>query len=204
MFGHKYTDKEREFLKSYIPGHTYLEIQEAFTKRFGWDITISQVKGYMGRHGIKSGTKGRFQRGHIPVNKGKKGVYYHGCEKTWFQKGNIPKNHREVGSERINVDGYTEVKVEEPNKWRLKHLAIWEKENGPVPKGYCVIFLDGNKRNTELNNLMMIPRKNLVRMNQNGLFSDDRDMTITGANMAGLLSAIGEAKRKKRINGKEK
>ena len=28
-----------------------------------------------------------------------------------FKKGNVPKCHRPVGSERVNVDGYVEVKV---------------------------------------------------------------------------------------------
>ena len=204
MHMHRYTDEEKAFFLDFIPGHTYLEIQQAFTKRFGWDITIGQVKGYMGNHRISSGTKGRFERGHIPANKGKKGVYASGCEKTWFHKGHIPKNHRETGSERINVDGYTEVKVSEPNKWRLKHLVIWENANGPVTKVHCVIFLDGNKQNIELDNLMMIPRKHQVRMNQNGLFSDDREITIVGANMAGLMSAVGEAKRARKSRGKKR
>lgn len=202
MHSHKYTKEEKEFFKEFVPGHTYLEIQEAFTRKFKWDITIGQIKGYMGNHRINSGTKGQFQRGHVPANKGKKGVHAPGCEKSWFQKGHIPKNHRKVGSERMNVDGYTEVKVSEPNKWRLKHVVTWEKANGPVPKGHCIIFLDGNKRNAELDNLMMIPRKHLVRMNQSRLFSEEREITMAGAAVAGLMAAVGEAKRKKKTDGK--
>lgn len=34
MYGHRYTTEEKEFFRSYIPGHTYKEIQEAFRKRF--------------------------------------------------------------------------------------------------------------------------------------------------------------------------
>ena len=44
-----------------------------------------------------------------------------------FAKGNVPPNHRPVGSERISKDGYIEVKVAEPNKWRLKQRVVYEE-----------------------------------------------------------------------------
>ena len=47
---------------------------------------------------------------------GKKGICADGCERTWFKKGHIPANYRPVGSERVNADGYIEVKVADPNK----------------------------------------------------------------------------------------
>ena len=138
---HTYTDKEKTFLQNHVPGHTYEEIQKAFTKKFKWNITVGQIKGYMGNHKLTSGTKGQFKKGHVPENKGKKGYCAKGCEKTWFRKGNIPTNHRSVGSERINVYGYVEVKVEEPGKWELKHRVLWENNFGKIKKGKVIIFL---------------------------------------------------------------
>lgn len=41
---HKYTDLEKAFMRDFIPGHTYKEIQEAFIKKFNWDITVGQIK----------------------------------------------------------------------------------------------------------------------------------------------------------------
>lgn len=204
MYGHRYTTEEKEFFRSYIPGHTYKEIQEAFRKRFGWGITINQVKGYMANHKINNGLTGRFPKGHTPYNKGRKGICADGCEKGWFRKGGIPKKHRPVGSERITKDGYIEIKVEEPNKWRLKHRVIWENAFGFIPKGKCILFLNGDKTDVRIENLMLIDRKVNARMNQSGLRFDDPDSTKAAVTVAKLLSAIGEAKqvrKKRRLNG---
>ncbi len=49
-----------------------------------------------------------------------KGIVFKGSEKGWFEKGHISKNHKPIGSERINVAGYIEIKTAEPNKWELR------------------------------------------------------------------------------------
>lgn len=197
MGGHCYTQKEKEFFEKYVPGHTYKEIQAEFIRIFGWKITVSQVKGYMGNHRLNNGLTGRFKKGQISHNKGKKGIYYSGCEKGWFKKGNIPKNHKPVESERVSKDGYIEVKVAEPNKWRLKHRVIWEKIHGPIPSGKCIIFLNGRKTDVRIENLMMIDRKENVRMNQMGIRFDDASATAAAVGVARLSSVIGEVKRRR-------
>lgn len=198
MYGHKYTPEERQFFVEYVPGHSYKEIQAAFITKFHWEISLSQIKGYIANHKLNTGRTGAFEKGKPSHNKGKKGVYAPGCEKGWFRKGHIPKNYRPVGSERVSVDGYIEIKIADPNKWRMKHVVIWEQENGPVPKGSCVIFLDGNKQNTNIKNLQMIKRKTLARMNQNGLIFDNPEFTKTGICIAEVAGAMGDAKRKRK------
>lgn len=114
----------------------------------------------------------RYQKGCIPANKGKKmdPDTYTKCAGTMFKKGNMPANHRDVGSERINKDGYIEVKVAEPNKWKAKHRVIWEEANGPVEKGYNVQFKDGNRLNVSLENLYLITRSRQLK-EQNSLMA---------------------------------
>ncbi|MBJ6945602.1 HNH endonuclease signature motif containing protein, partial [Vibrio cholerae] len=60
------------------------------------------------------------------------------------------------GSERVNVDGYVEIKVAEPKTWKLKQRVIYENEIGPIPDGYKVRFLDGDKTNFEPSNLVLV------------------------------------------------
>jgi hypothetical protein len=98
----------------------------------------------------------------------------------------------------VSKDGYIEIKVADPRKWRLKHNVIWEEVNGKVPKGHCLIFLDGNKQNIALENLQLITRKQLVRLNQNHLISDNPELTKTGLIIADIHSKIGELKRAKK------
>ena len=94
------------------------------------------------------------------------------------------------------------MKVADPNKWKLKQRVVWESAHGPVPKGSCIIFLDGNKQNTDLGNLQMVKRSILVRMNQKDLFFDDPDLTKAGAGLAGVINAMSEAKRRKKNESK--
>jgi len=192
---HVWSIEEKEYLKRITPGHHYSEIQQLVNDKFKLELSMNQIKGAIKRNSLKTGFTGKFEKGSIPVNKGVKGVIYEGCKGTWFKKGNIPKNHRAVGSERITKDGYAEIKIAEPNKWRLKHLVIWEKENGPVPKGHAVIFSDGDKTNIDIRNLMLITRHQLLVMNKNKLIKNDAEITKTGTIIADLLIKINERKK---------
>lgn len=109
------------------------------------------------------GNSGSFKIGHVPWNKGLKGCF--GARKTSFKKGNLPHNTRAMYSERLSKEGYIEIKVG-INKWISKHRYIWEQHyKRKVPKGKVVIFLDGNNRNFEIENLKLISRGALLILN---------------------------------------
>ncbi|HEU4708777.1 MAG TPA: hypothetical protein VFS17_05645, partial [Methylophilaceae bacterium] len=82
----------------------------------------------------------RFPKGHVPANKGKKGISYPGMEATQFKPGHKPGNYRPVGSTRIcSKDGYVLIKIEEGMfKWKALHRIVWERMNGAVPPGHVV------------------------------------------------------------------
>ncbi len=186
MYGHQYTAEERKFMEEYVPGHSHREIQKAFTEKFGWEISLGQVKGYIGNHRLNKGGRGRCQKGEAGLFRFEKGTCAAGCEKTWFRKGNMPKNYRPVGSERINVDGYVEVKVADPNKWRLKHRVVWESVNGKIPKGFIVIFRDNDRTNTDIDNLMLIRRGTHAVLNHTGLCECGGEFKETAVRIAEL------------------
>ncbi len=203
MVGHRYTEEEHEFLRNFIPGHTYKEIVAAYNQKFSEPITESRVKGYMANHKIKNGLTGRFKKGNIPFNKGKKGVCAKGCEKTWFTNGHLPHNTKPIGYERITKDGYTEVKIKmRPSRagcgdnFKGKHHIVWEKAYGPVPKGYKITFLDGNKKNCVLENLALITNAEHLQMTRRGLRSEIPQITETGILIARAGIASQKAKKK--------
>lgn len=191
---HVWSKEEKECLKQVTPGHHHKEIQELMNKKYNQNFTLNQIKAAIKRYELNTGFTGRFEKSHIPANKGRKGV--DGWEPTEFKKGHIPINHRTVGSERINVYDYTEVKIAEPNKWRLKHQVIWGKHNGPIPKGHVVIFGDGNRRNFDPNNLILISKKQLLILNRNNLIQKNADLTKTAVIIANLYQKISERKVK--------
>lgn len=196
MYGHRYTAEEREFMAGYVPGHSHKEIKEAFTAKFGWQISDAQVKSYIGNHHLNTGRTGRFEKGHVSSNKGKKGVCAAGCEKTWFKKGCIPNNYRPVGSERVNVEGYVEIKVADPNKWKLKHRVVWESVNGKIPKGCIILFKDNDRTNTEIDNLMLVRRSTQAVLNHTGLCIYSGEFKETAVRIAELKKASSRAKKR--------
>ena len=189
---HIWSNEEKEYLKQIAPGHHYKEIQELMSKAYGLNLTLDQVKGAIGRYKLNTGFTGQFKKGQAPANKGMKGVG--GWEPTQFKKGNKPHNYVPVGSERINGDGYLDIKIADPNKWRGKHILVWEEHNGPVPKGYAVIFGDGNRSNFDSNNLIIVSRQQLLILNRNKLIQKDADLTRTGVIIADLYQKISKRK----------
>lgn len=193
---HRYTTEQADFLKRNVKGRKVRELTEIFNDQFGLNLKDSQIRAFIKNHGLRSGVDARFNSGHVPFNKGKKGVTQ-GGKSTQFKEGQKPHNYMPVGSERVNGDGYVDVKVADPNKWRAKHLLIWEEENGPVPKGYAVIFGDGNRHNFDIENLILVSRKQLAILNKNKLIQDNTEMTKTGIIVADIYGKIGERKREK-------
>lgn len=46
------------------------------------------------------------------------------------------------------------------------HKIVWERENGPMPEGYVLTTRDGDKRNLEISNLELVPKKEMaIRFN---------------------------------------
>lgn len=195
---HRYTKEEQEFMKQYVPGHSHREIQQAFCEQFGWNISINQVKTYIKNHKLNTGRTGRFEKGHVPANKGEKGVCAEGCKKTWFKKGNIPVNYRSVGSERINKDGYIEIKVEEPNKWRLKHRVVWEMAHGEIPKDHVIIFKDNDKTNTDIDNLILTEKGVNATLNKTGLCKMSGEFKETAILIAQLNQSNNKARKREK------
>ena len=111
---------------------------------------------------LSSGKIHRFKKGHTSWNKGK---YMRVSPPTEFKKGHKPHNYKPVGSERITVDGYLERKVADPKKWKAVHHIVWEEVNGPVPAKHKVIFLDNNKLNVSIDNLLCVNYKEAMLRN---------------------------------------
>lgn len=85
------------------------------------------------------------------------------CKKTTFKNGQLPHNTKYNGHERINKDGYIEIRVKK-GCYKLKHRVVWEKAYGPIAANKQVHFKDGNKQNVTLSNLELISmQENMLR-----------------------------------------
>lgn len=204
MYGHKYTDEEKAFMEEFVPGHSYAEIQKAFIERFGWEITIGQVNAYIGNHHLNTGRTGCFEKGHVPSNKGKKmsADVYEKAKDTMFKKGHMPHNYRPVGSERVNRDGYIEVKTKDPKTWKLKHRIVWEAVNGKIPRDSIIIFRDGDRQNVSIDNLLMIKKSVNAVLNHTGLAVYEGEAKETAIKLAELKIETSKARKRRKRSGK--
>lgn len=139
-------------------------------------------------------TTGRFLKGRIPWNKGLKG-WRKSQPKSLFKKGYLPKQTRPKGSERINKDGFTEIKTEPVKKWRLKHHVVYEEYYGEkVVNGDKVLFLDGNRQNFNPKNLSKVSNSEQVCLARSKLLGDDVESNKAAINIAKLIVATTNRK----------
>ena len=192
---HIWSDEEKQYLAEITPGRGYKEIQSMMSCKFGFDYTHHQIKGAITRNKLNTGRTGRFEKGRATWNKGTKGLTK--ANVTSFKKGQKSHNYKPVGSERITKDGYCEIKVSDTGRrWRPKHVLIYEKHHGKVPKGSAVIFLDGDKRNFDIDNLYLVTRSQLAMLNKNSLIQKDAELTKTAINVVDLMKKISAMEKK--------
>jgi hypothetical protein len=189
----KFTQEQNEFLLANYQGKYSKELAEMFNKKFKTDVSPKQIKNFRRNHSLNCGLTGRFQKNHVPFNKGTKGMMK--ANKTSFKKGNIPKNYKPIGSERINIYGYVEVKIADPNKWETKNRFIYKKYKGGIPKGFKVIYADGNKLNNHLDNLILVSNSEGLIMNKRKLIYDRKELTETGHLIAKVIDKTNKMQK---------
>ena len=119
--------------------------------------------------GYLGGKATQFKKGQAPPNKGQKMSkdVYQKVAKTMFKKGSKPMNTQPIGTihQRKDTGGkmYQYIKIADCD-WQLLNRYTWEQHNGPIPKGMVVVYKDGNYMNNDINNLLMITKKeNMAR-----------------------------------------
>lgn len=183
------TKEQHDYLVSIQKNKTSRDVANEMNQKFGLSLTEKQIKSYRRNNNLNSGLTGRFEKGRVPYNKGKK-LPNMSRNSGQFKKGNKPPNYVPVGTINYTTDGYPKEKIGEPNKWVLKHRKVWEEYHEPIPKGYSVCFLDRDKTNYDISNLILLSNEELARMNQNNYFSSDPELTKLGAGITKLSRKI--------------
>lgn len=192
-----------QFIINNHKGTTHLQMSKLVLEKFNIDRSKSYLGGFYRKHNLKSGLDGKFEKGSKSWNKGMKQSEFLTPEQiertkaTRFQKGDRPGNYKPIGSERVDKkDGYILIKVQDtgswPERWRFKHVVEWEKVNGPIPKGHMLTFLDGNKLNVSLDNLLLITKRENAIINKSGLRSEVKELNEIGINLGRLVSKFHE------------
>ena len=190
-----YTKEQIEWIRSYFLNHSQTETKLAFNKKFNQNRSVHAinhvVKGIYKTHHFtkeqedfivneaakknatwKNVTKNfntRFNTNLLPHSIKAKGAIL-GVH-TGYNKGFRKSYKYNIGEECLDCatrgkDAAIKVKVSKTD-WKLKHVLIYEQAYGPLPAGYRVIFLDGNKRNFALDNLAAVSPSEYKRLGGN-------------------------------------
>ena len=199
-------DKAEAFIKL-IPGRSSVEISRLAKEQLGLEITPRQVRGWKKNHKTPSGFDTRFRKGRTSDTKGRCWAEFMSPEaqersrQNQFKKGNIPLNRKEIGAIYPRADGYLWIKVKDYSKnenWTQYHRYIWEKANGPIPEGYKIIFLDGDRMNCKLENLMLVSDEALGTANKWFGLTSDPEINKTIIRTAELKMATTKAMNRRK------
>jgi hypothetical protein len=175
----QYTCEQLQFLRENVEGLHYSELAGMYNRRFGTNLTRSNIADTCKYHGMSNGLNGGFQPGHTHTN-GRR--YAHA----------MPD-----GSETITKEGYTLVKKD--GVWFGKNIVVYEEAHGAgsIPDNHRVIFADGNKQNFNPNNLHCVPvaQANMFALRRLKNESSP-ELAVMGIALAGLYAKINERKKK--------
>lgn len=204
MTWHAYSQEEIEWLKEHTQGTSFKDLTEEFNNRFKTTLKVKALQATCARHGLTNGINCQFKKGSVPFNKGKNLPFKSDETKarslsTCFKKGHCPHNTLSIGDEK-KIKGYTYVKVDDEYRgrknWKPKQQFIYEKEFGPIPEGWVVAFIDGNKQNFSFENLMPVPRRALALFCRKYKVTDDPEINRTNWLLARLQAEAGYRERK--------
>ena len=171
-------DKEKlEYFKKIVPGHYTKEIIKLYYDKYGEKMSAYKVDGLKKTYKLKSNVDPRFKKGEK-----------HGGQKP-----------SPIGAERKDERGVWLIKIAQPDLWKKKHIYIWEKYNGKLPKDECIIFLDNNKDNLDISNLKAVKRREQLLIARMKLNSEDSEITETGILVAKIIDKVNKIKKDAKI-----
>ncbi len=206
-----YTEYELQYLRDFYPNTDTKEMAKKLKRSKAAINTKASKMGIKKSREfilqLENGKSTRFKKGLIPFNKGKKREEFLSeqaiikIRKTQFKKGHVPHNHKPIGHERVDKNGYIEIKVKEPNVFKSKHRLIYENHHGKIPKGYNVIFIDGNNRNFNINNLKCISNAELMAKNTIHQYPKDlKDLIIINNKLKRQINETDKYRRTKKAS----
>lgn len=206
-----WTEDRAEWFRSFVPGHTEAEISAEHERLYGTPLTEGQIGGAKHKLGVKSGTHGgRFRKGRAGSfrDEDHRRAFIEAGKATRFKKGIMPPNGiQPIGTERVDRDGYTWVKVASRKRdprsahdnWVEKHRLVYEEHNGTIPEGCCVAFADHDKGNFDPANLVAVPRRLWATISRLGVGYHDRETLESCVALAELVQARKRAELRPRV-----
>lgn len=167
-----FTKEEEQFIINNYKGKLATELTKMLNDTFNKNYTCNQIRRYKIKNKLASGV----------------------C--TRFYKGQIPHNLKQEKDEFIDERGYHRIKIN--GKWEMEARYLYEKEHGKIPSDWTVVFLDGNKNNLEITNLMAIHRRDKLVCKNKKMFSQNPEATKVGILTAQLSNKLYDIRKEEK------
>lgn len=129
----------RQYIFDHYQEKPYKEMQQELQNIFKKQYTTRQLKSFYYKHNLKNNRNTKMKNG----------------------KNNI--NYKKIGSEKTDFKKRVLVKTDE-NCWEFKSKVVLRKNDIHLKEDECVIFLDRNNKNFNLDNMFIVNRKILGQL----------------------------------------
>jgi hypothetical protein len=154
MKRNKYSKEFEKEMYKIAPKKTIYKLLDIAINKYGYNITKDMLMQYLSKREIR-------YKGYNP------------------NKAKVMGNKIPIGTEYTKPDGMVLVKVT-PNKWKYKQRYIYEQYyKVELPKDIMVIFLDGDRTNFDINNLMAVSTPEYNCIKNKDLLSNNAMVTKT-------------------------
>lgn len=173
-----FSEKQKQWLiNNYDKFDSVVCLWEAYNKKFNRNVHYTTVQGQCSKI--------------LNLNKDVKDKF-------------VPNKKYKIGDEKFS-QGYYFVKTKEYERtgvydakrqkecWEKKHYVIWkEYYNEEIPEDCIIVFLNGDKKDFDIENLYCMKRKYISYMNRNHWFSNNPEITLTAIKWCELMYATQE------------
>ena len=161
-----WSENERKWVAENYPKLGGLKCVEPFEKKFGKHRTATSIMAEARRQGL-------LVEEDVVVS-----------NKNYTRR--VP-----IGTIVDDGDGYLKIKTGNGSSgWERYHRYLYKKRYGAIPKGHKIIFLDGNRRNYDTDNMVAIPGSYLAIMNKLKLKSQEPEITKTSIKWCELYEIL--------------
>lgn len=144
----KWEKEHIDFLRENVKGTSVPDLTKMFNEKFNTNVSEEAISNQKYKYQLKSGYSG-----------------------THFVKGYKSFKKKPVGTLTKWDGGHGDIyiKVADPNTWRPYKRVLYEQyHNVKLDRQDCIVFLDGDKENFDINNLKRISHSENSYMARNG------------------------------------
>lgn len=158
-------DEQSDYLKSILPNRLNKDLADIINDKYGLNLSAQQIKTWKRARKLKS-----------------------------TPDGGRHLTRKPIGSEIIGKHGYVMIKVLDgkTDNYVMKQRYVWEQHYGKIPDTHVIKFLDGNRLNCNVDNLLLVDRGELARGNMGSSWTKNKEINESVYNLEKLKTKLNE------------